>query len=436
MTGVVTGTTDRRNRAAPTGPEAPLLELETGPVAAGGGCVAHAPDGRVVFVRHALPGERVMARVTAETTRFLRADALEILEPSPDRVEPPCPHAGPGRCGGCDWQHISLTAQRRLKGSLVAEQLSRLAGVDLEVAVEPVAGDAEGLRWRSRVRFAVDPAGRTGFRRYRSHDVEPVEHCPIASAAVDRVGVGSVLWKGASQVEVVASDGGGQPVVAVDTGHRRLVGPPVTSAGLVVDGRTVRRPDRTRHRVLGHRFEVSSGVFWQVHPGAATRLTRWVLEALGPAEGERVADLFAGAGLFTVPLAHAVGPAGRVVAVERSGRACADAVRNTAGLAQVEVVRSEVDPATVTGRLGGVDLVVLDPARQGAGPPVMRALAGLDPPPRRVAYVSCDPASLARDLRVVLDAGWAIRSLQAFDLFPMTEHVEVATLLEPPAAPS
>jgi tRNA/tmRNA/rRNA uracil-C5-methylase (TrmA/RlmC/RlmD family) len=131
------------------------LELLVGAVATGGGCVARAPDGRVVFVRHTLPGERVRAKVTETSRSYLRADAVMILEASPDRVEPRCPHAGPGRCGGCDYQHIELGAQRRLKATRVEEQLARMAGVQRSVVVEAVAGDTDGLGWRSRVRVAV-----------------------------------------------------------------------------------------------------------------------------------------------------------------------------------------------------------------------------------------------------------------------------------------
>jgi tRNA/tmRNA/rRNA uracil-C5-methylase (TrmA/RlmC/RlmD family) len=410
------------------------MELTTGAIAAGGGCIARAADGRVVFVRHALPGERVMAVVTSETSSFLRADAVEVLEASPDRVVPPCSHAGPGRCGGCDWQHVSLAAQRRLKSALVAEQLRRVAGIDREVVVEPVEGSADGLGWRTRVKFAVDGSGRIGLRKHRSHEVEPLDRCPLATEAVGRVEVGAARWRGAHHVEVTASPDGGRPVVCVEVGRRRLAGRPEVEAGLVVDGRTLRKPDRVRFEVLGRAFEVSAGVFWQVHPGAATLLTTMVLDGLAPMAGERVADLFAGAGLFTVPLAHQVGPRGRVVAVERSGRACADAARNATGLDQVEIVRAAVDVGCVERYLGTPDLIVLDPARQGAGQPVMRALAALDPQPRRIAYVACDPASFARDLRVMLDAHWTMPLLSAFDLFPMTEHVELVAMLDPPGA--
>ena len=407
------------------------MELVTGAIAAGGGCVAHAPDGRVVFVRHSLPGERVVADVTAETASFLRADAVEILEASPDRVEPRCHHAGPGRCGGCDWQHVSLPGQRKLKHALVTEQLRRLAGVERELEIEEVAGAPAGLGWRTRVKFAVDRSGAVGLHRHRSRDIEPVRTCPIATPEVNRVDVGSVLWRGARHIEVVASPDGGTPVIAVDTGRGQLAGRPVVDAGLVVNGRTKRSPDRVTFEVLGHRFDVSAGVFWQVHPGAAEVLTRCVLDGLDPRRGERAADLFSGAGLFTVALAGAVGPRGSVVAVERSGRACADAARNTAGLAQVTIHRAEVTAELVVDRLGTPDLLLLDPARTGAGLAVMRAIIAVDPSPRRIAYVSCDPASFARDLRVLLDAGWSLTSLRGFDLFPMTEHVELVGILEP-----
>jgi len=431
----MTGTVPHPKAPGPTaiGPTAigSTMELAVAAIAAGGGGVARAEDGRVVFVRHALPGERVVAEVTASTSSFLRADAVKVLESSPDRVTPPCPHAGPGGCGGCDWQHVALPAQRRLKSALIAEQLRRLAHVDLAVPVVEVDGSPYGLGWRTRMQFAVDRSGRVGLHRHRSHDIEPIEHCPLATAEVDGVGAGTILWRGAHHVEVTASPDGGPPVIAVDAGRHRLAARPPTGVGLVVDGRMRRRPSRVRFEVLGHRFEVSAGVFWQVHPAAAALLTGCVLEGLRPAPGERAVDLYAGAGLFTVALARAVGEGGSVVAVERHGRACADAARNTAGMHQVKVVRSDITASVVSG-LDRPDVVVLDPSRQGAGQAVMGAVAALDPAPRRVAYVSCDPASFARDLKVALDAGWALSSLRAFDLFPMTEHVELVGIFDPP----
>jgi tRNA/tmRNA/rRNA uracil-C5-methylase (TrmA/RlmC/RlmD family) len=410
----------------------PLLDLEAGPIAAGGGCVARADDGRVVFVRHCLPGERVRAVVTEESKSYLRADALEIIQASPDRVSPPCAYSGPGRCGGCDWQHVAIAAQRRLKGDLVAEQLRRLAGIERVVEVEEVAGAPDGLGWRTRVRFGIDDAGRIGLHRHRSHELELVDHCLIASAAVEAIGVENHQWPDVDDLEVFASDASGESVLSLTTRSRRPLQLPSVDSGLVVNGRVARRPERLAFRVLQRHYEVSAGVFWQVHPGAANALARAVLNGLDARPGDRVADLFAGAGLFAGLVGDVVGPTGSVLAVERDRWACADATRNTVDQPHVEVLRAAVTSALVSERLGGVDLLVLDPSREGAGRPVMSSLVALSPGPRRIVYVACDPASFARDLRVVLDAGWALHSLRAFDLFPMTEHVETVAVVEPP----
>lgn len=405
------------------------LELVVGPVAAGGSCVARAQDGRVVFVRHALPGERVLAEVTSQTKSFLRADAVQVLEPSPHRVAPPCPYAGPGRCGGCDWQHVAVAHQRELKAALVAEQLVRLAGVDRPVVVEEVPGAPDGLGWRTRVQFAIAPSGRAGLRRHRSHELEPVERCLIASADVEAVGVEGLRWPGVTSVEVAAH--GDQRVVALTStasrGGRATV--PEVDAGVAVDGRRTRTPHGLRHTVLGRSFEVGTGGFWQVHPGAAEVLAGAVLDGLDPQPGERALDLYAGVGLFAALVGERVGPTGSVLAVESNPHACSDAARNTADQPQVTIRTAAVD-AAVLARAGAVDLVVLDPPRSGAGLEVTRALAGMRP--RRLVYVACDPASFARDLRVLLDVGWELTSLRGLDLFPMTEHVELVAVLVPP----
>ncbi len=408
-----------------------LIELEAGQIAAGGGCVARADDGRVVFVRHCLPGERVLAAVREETRSYLRADALEIIEPALDRVVPPCPHAGPGRCGGCDWQHVGLEAQRRLKADLVSQQLRRLAGIEPVVEVVEVPGAPGGLGWRTRVRFGVDDAGRVGLHRHRSHELQLIDRCLIASAAVEALGVEGHEWPDVEDLEVFASESG-EGVVSVNTRGLRPGRLPAVDAGLVVNGRVAREPERLGFSVLGRHYEVGAGVFWQVHPGAARVLGQAVLEGLKASAGDRVADLYAGAGLFTGLAGDVVGPSGSVLAIERDRWACADAARNTADQPQVRIRKAAVTAALVDETLGDVDFVVLDPSREGAGRSVMAALAGLQPGPRRIVYVACDPASFARDLRVLLDAGWGLGSLRGFDLFPMTEHIELVAVIEPP----
>jgi tRNA/tmRNA/rRNA uracil-C5-methylase (TrmA/RlmC/RlmD family) len=408
------------------------LELEVGEIAGGGGCVAHASDGRVVFVRHSLPGERVVATVTSTTSSFIRADATDVLRASPDRVTPPCPYAGPGRCGGCDFQHIDPAAQRRLKASRIAEQLQRVAGVTRAVRVDAVPGDENGLGWRTRVRLGVDHSGHLGFRRHRSHALELVDHCPIACGPVMDTGVFAANWSGVDELEVIVAPDTGESLIAIDVRRNAAPALPPVPARLVVNGRPQQRSGGVHTKVSGVTFRVSAGVFWQVHVGAAEALARAVRVALGAAPGDNVVDLYAGAGLFSVLVADDVGATGSVLAVERERRACADAEYNGQGRPQLRVRRASITPNLVEHGIGRPDLVVLDPAREGAGRAVMAALNGHATTLRRLVYVACDPSSFSRDLRVLLDAHWSLTSLRAFDIFPMTEHVELVAALEPP----
>jgi tRNA/tmRNA/rRNA uracil-C5-methylase (TrmA/RlmC/RlmD family) len=367
------------------------MRLTVGQAAAGGACVARAEDGRVVFVRHALPGETVEVVVTSDGAKFLRADAVAVVEASPDRVAAPCPYAGPGLCGGCDWQHASPSAQLALKGALVREHLARLAGFEWDGAVEPV----DPLwGWRTRVQWSVSAEG-VGFHRHRSHEVIPVDRCLIAAMPPPA--------PAGSTVEVAALDG--QTCTTVDD-------KPVDLPGVRVS-------------VGGRRFEVAAGGFWQVHTRAPEVLWEAVRAGLQPQPGERVVDLYSGAGLFAALLGDVVGPTGSVLAVEAHARACADAARNTDDQPWVKVRTSAVTPDLV--RRLQADLVVLDPPRAGAGLDVAAALAGLSA--RAIAYVSCDAATFARDLKVLLGGGWQVSSLRALDLYPQTEHVELVTIL-------
>ncbi|MGH3233433.1 MAG: class I SAM-dependent RNA methyltransferase, partial [Streptosporangiaceae bacterium] len=217
-----------------------VVQVTAGDVAHGGWCVARPQDGPVVFVRHALPGETVLARLTEVTSRLARAEAVEILTPSPDRVEPPCPHAGPGACGGCDWQHAALPAQRSLKAAVVRQQLRRLAGIDREVTVEALPGDEEpgaGLGWRTRVQFAVRADGVAGLRAHRSHEVIDVGKCLIAHPAITDLGLPARRWPAAASVEALVASGSGERAVIITPGAkpsaaRRKAGPPAPAAAV------------------------------------------------------------------------------------------------------------------------------------------------------------------------------------------------------------
>jgi tRNA/tmRNA/rRNA uracil-C5-methylase (TrmA/RlmC/RlmD family) len=391
--------------------------VRVGAVAHGGFCVAR-HEGRVVFVRHALPDELVRVTVTEgkPDSSYWRADAVEVIEAAPGRVEPPCPWAGPGRCGGCDWQHASLDVQRGLKAAVVREQLARLAHLDVEVVVEPVPGDVAGLDWRTRVTYAVSDTGRAGLRAHRSHEIVPIEACRIAHPLVRDVPLSGNRWPGGSAVDVSVAPASGDCLVLVD-------GVRDTSFSSTPHDEPAVYED-----VVGRTFRVTGGGFWQVHPGAAEVLRSAVLDALEPEPGESAADLYGGAGLFADALAERVGPGGRVTLVESDRVAVADARHNLRERDVVRIERGRVDHVLRRrGLLREADLVVLDPPRSGAGRAVVDLVTRLHP--RRIAYVACDPAALARDLKFFAERGYALSGLRAFDLFPMTHHIEcVATL--------
>ncbi|HWG99906.1 MAG TPA: TRAM domain-containing protein [Pilimelia sp.] len=409
-----------RRAAEPAGDpgEGERVELTVGAVAHGGHCVARlgGPAGRVVFVRHALPGERVLAEVTEVHRSYLRADAVAVLDPARDRVAPPCPYAHPGGCGGCDLQHVAPAAQLHWKSAVVREQLLRLARLSpeeldaLDLRVRPLPGGPLG--WRTRVRYAVAASDRAGLLKHRSHEVVAVDRCRIAHPAVQDAPVTGRDWPHAAAVEVATGATG--------------------EVSVRVDGRPYRGPEHTVERALGREWALPPGAFWQVHPAAAETLAGAVVELLAPRPGEAAWDLYGGAGLFAAALAGPLGPTGAVTVVELPGPAVDAGRRALADAPRVRFVPARVEAALRRRLLPTpVDLVVLDPPRAGAGPAVVRAVAAAGP--RAVAYVACDPAAFARDVRFFAAHGWRLDRVRAYDCFPMTQHVELVGLLVPGA---
>jgi tRNA/tmRNA/rRNA uracil-C5-methylase (TrmA/RlmC/RlmD family) len=429
------------------------VEVTTEDVAQGGWCVARPAGLPVLFVRHALPGERVLARVTEVTTRFARADAVEVREPSPDRVAPPCPYAHPGGCGGCDWQHASLPAQRALKAAVIAQQLRRLAGVEREVAVEPMPGDETGLGWRTRVQFAVSADGVAGLRAHRSHRVVGIDDCLIAHPGIRELGIPRRAWPGVATVEAAVGAGASAVILTPESPARfsrtspadsprppalaRLADAVPAQTVLGRGGRAGRagrkltplrgRPYLT-HRLAGREWRVSAAAFWQVHPAAAGTLTDAVLAALEAKPGDTAADLYCGAGLFAGAVAEQVGSGGAVTGIESDPAAVRDARHNLRSWPWARVREGDVARAVRQRGLPRARLVVADPPRAGLAREVIGYLTG-DSGAERFAYVSCDPATLARDLGLLLAAGWRLAGLRAFDAFPMTHHVECVAAL-------
>jgi tRNA/tmRNA/rRNA uracil-C5-methylase (TrmA/RlmC/RlmD family) len=389
---------------------------------ASGGGVGRAPDGRVTFVRHSLPGELLRVEVKESTSSFYRADAIEVLEASPERVAPPCPYFHADGCGGCDLQHASPPAQRDWKATLVKEHLRRIAGLERDVEVLATPGTGQGTR--TRLRCGVDEDGMLGLRQARSHELVAIDDCWISDPVFDDAFAHP--WPGVDEVELRAIGEGVPFAVARRTAERGAQYDLRSLEGAALDPST-----RSRVIVRDHAYTVGPQSFWQSHRDAPELLVNSVLEFAEVSAGDDVADLFSGVGLFSVPLAKLVGPSGRVSAVESSPHAVRDARENAEGLRHLKVREWSVSPRSVNDTVREKSIVVLDPPRHGVAKGVVEALVRRAP--RRVVYVSCDAATFSRDLKDFLRSGFVLSDLRVFDLFPMTEHVELVALLDSPS---
>jgi len=395
------------------------VELAVSGVAAGGEGVARQDDGRVVFVRGALPGERVTALVTEERRRFLRATTVDVIDPSPDRVAPPCPLVDAG-CGGCGWQHVALDAQRRMKEGIVVDALRRTGGIE---PPEPHPGpDLPATGWRTTVRAAVDDDGGAGFREYRSHDTVSLEGgCLVAHPLVDEV-----LRTGhfPPPVEEIVVRAGAA------TGERLVLARPAAPTGCEVPSNTLLvgadelaagRRAWIHEELAGRRWRVSAESFFQSRPDGAEALVAEVQAAVGDAlvPGARLVDLYGGVGLFAGVLG--AGSGGRVVVVETNRSALADARVNLADLPDVRILGADVR----RWRPSATDVLVADPSRQGLGAGVVTRIGATGA--GALALVSCDAAAIGRDAGLLAADGWSLESICLVDLFPHTPHVEVVT---------
>lgn len=423
-----------------SGWEGMVVEVRLGPPGHGGFCVAR-HEGRVLFVRHGLPGELVRARVTEDRGKsFCRAEAVQILEASPDRVPATCPVSGPGGAGCCDFSFATPAAQRALKASVVSEQLRRLAGWETEVVVEPIPlGDSAidaGDGWRTRIRLVVDDEGRAGVHRYRSTDILTDLRCPqpvsgAMAAIADR------SWTPGAEL-VVAVDGDGlrhivelaPPRVAPRRGgDRRSTTARRAAAHAARAERVAEGSGRAVQYVTGRRWEVSATGFWQAHRGAAQCYSDVVAEWSDAAPGDVAWDLYCGAGVFAARLGERVGPTGAVRGVESARSAVADGAAALRDLPWATLRAQRVEH-WIGDRIGSdtPNVVVLDPPRAGAGKDVIGPLTACAPD--RIVHIGCDPASFARDIGLYGNAGYRPTRLRAFDAFPATHHVECLALLE------
>jgi len=391
-------------RTEPRGAPPPeLVEIRIDSLAAGGDGVGHAPDGRVVFVPFTAPGDRVRVAIGARRARWMRGEVSELIEPGPGRTDPLCPVFGV--CGGCDWQHLAYPAQLEAKRTILRDAIERIARLPVPRRFE-FHGSPRPYAYRSRARVAAE-RGRVGFRRRRSHAVCTTSRCPVLVPALDEplAQLAARPPEPNGEWELSAGSGGSHCVARV----------PVRDSASWVE-----------IEALGERLRVSAGSFLQANEALREPLARTVVEAAG--SGTLCLELFAGAGLFSLPLARSFV---RVVAVESHPGSVADLEDNlsSAGLGNVEIMAQSVEEAFESGAFAPLrpDAVVLDPPRSGLEEPARDGLPLLGAP--LVVYVSCDPATLARDVAVLADRGYELVSLDGFDLFPQTAHVEAVAVL-------
>ena len=384
-----------------------LVQVTIEKVAHGGHFIAR-HDGAVIFVRHAIPGEKCTIQITSTGSSFNRADVISVEAPSEFRVQAPCSFAHRNGCGGCDFQHISVDHQRTLKSDVIAEQFSRIAKMELRVDVEEVG---ESTHWRTRAIATTDRNGKLGFYKSRSHSIAPVTDCIICVETMNFSEIAKRDLKGDVRVEIGASN----------TGERSIALAPTRGEE---KARLTEGPAVLHENVLGKSIEVSQESFWQSHKKAPQVLTQAILDFAQLKTGEHVLDLYGGVGLFTAAIVEAVGPTGHVDLIEGSKVATADATRNFASLSNITIATGDV--AKLLPRITAADVVVLDPPRDGAGKETVAHIARLAP--RAIVYVACDPAALARDTAYLADHSYSLVKVRAFDLFPMTHHIECVAL--------
>ena len=385
-----------------------IFETEIEKVAHGGHFIAR-HEGAVFFIRHGIPGEKCRVVITSTGSSFNRGDVVEVLVQSPDRVNPPCSYAHRGGCGGCDFQHISMIGQRQLKSDVITEQFARIAKMDLRIEVEEVS---PSLHWRTRSIATTNSVGRLGFYGARSHNVVPIDDCIIMAPDMKMPELAARSWKADVRIEIAVSS----------MKERNIALANKESKARLTEG------NQTLHEeVMGKLLEVSQDSFWQSNASAPATLARAVLEYAHLRNGDHVLDLYGGVGLFTSVMVDIVGIDGAIDLIEGSKSATADAMKNFAKNPNVKIATGDV--AHHLPRITSADVVVLDPPREGAGKTVVSEIVRLTP--RRIVYVACDPAALARDTGYFLEKGYTLSTIRAFDLFPMTHHIECVALFLP-----
>ena len=398
------------NPPAPDGPPQRLtIELER----AGhqGETVGRRDDGKIVLAAYGIAGERVVVEVREEHPSHIVAEVVEVLRPSPERVEPRCPHFGV--CGGCQLQHISYEEQGRIKQQVLADQLRQIGGI-VNPPVSPILAAENPWNYRNNARFTVRREGVTGFTHWHTHRFEPIDECQIMDTRINDIKrkLDGALINRERQLAVR---------IGRNTGDT-LVHPALNGRGDELGVETGQ--DSHTERLFNVPFKVSAASFFQVNTAQAERMIALVRDRLRPAPSDTIVDAYAGVGTIAALLAPMCG---RVIAIEESAAAVRDAEINLAPFPNVEMILAKTEEA-LPELNERVDAVILDPPRQGCYPEVIDAIRRLQP--RRIVYVSCDPATLASDLNRLILGGYTLTDVTPVDMFPHTYHIESVSTLE------
>ncbi len=375
-----------------------ILTLNIGDIANGGHFVAK-HDNQIVFVRHAITGEIAKVKITAINSTFAFGDAIEIIKSSTNRVPSPCKYSYPEGCGGCDFQHINYSFQSDLKKQVLQDQFKRIAKIDISpdiITPDP----AVGLHWRSRLNLAISENHKVGFRAHKSNDVIEIDECLIALKEINNSAIFSKTWDGKENLKISCSNTNELNVSQLE--------------------KSISGPDKLTENIDDYEYTISPKSFWQSHKNAPSILLQQVISNANIKKDDVVCDLYGGVGLFTLPISKLVGNNGQVHLIEMDRTCIQDANIMFENVDNIFIHHGKVEQ-----KLGGVkkiDTIILDPPRNGVSKQVINQM--IEKKPNSIIYVSCNPSTLARDAKILLDNKYTLSKIVGLDLFPMTHHIE------------
>ena len=378
-----------------------IIPLDIGTIANGGHFIAR-HNNQIIFVWHSITGERANVKITAVNSKFAFGDAVEILKKSKDRVNAPCKYAHPEGCGGCDFQHIDIKTQLNFKKIVIQDQFKRIAKIDINPDL--ISADSNsGLNWRSRLNLGISENKKLGLRSHKSNKIIEIDECLIALKEINNLDVFNKHWENNNNIKISCSS---ENDITISHSGKKISG-----------------SDKLQEVVWDNKFNISPQSFWQSHKSAPGIILEQVLKFANIKKGERVCDLYGGVGLFTLPISKIIGENGEVHLIETNKACIDDANEMFADLKNIFIHHGTVEQKL--GSIKKIDTIILDPPRNGISKQVINQM--IEKKPHTIVYVSCNPSTLARDTKILLNNKYELTNVVGLDLFPMTHHVECVT---------